>query len=567
MDHRHERAAGPLTGAAATAIAPPATPTPTRSPTARTRRATAVRVGVALLVASLLVWLGPPGTDFAAHVYQRAVFLKHGFVLWDNYWYSGRYSFINYSLLYYPLAGLVGNKALAVGSFVVATLAFTLVASREWGPASRWSTLSFAVIWSAFVLTGAFPFDLGIALVLSALVAAQAHRYVICAVLTLLTAAASPLAFVLLALILLAVGLNKRVSGGAWRWIACALGAAGAVEFALFRLFPSGGSFPFSIDALAGALALCGGIALLTRGSDRARPLRWIALALAAACVASYLVPSSVGANIIRFRFAALPLVLLAVSIGRPPPRLVAVAAVALAGCWNLAPLVAGFASASRDASASPRYWRPALRFLTAHLTPSFRVEAVDSAHHWAAAYLPAAGIPVVRGWFRQDDLPQNRILYGPLTKGSYLRWLRGLGVRYVVLTDAPPDVSSGKESSLLRSGRSGLIRVFATRHLAILAVPSPRPIVTGPGPARVLELQRAGLRVRLPRSGTYRLAVHYSPYWRTSTGCLVASRSGMMRLTVKRPAVARLTFSVSLDKAADVLAGEQPERCSPATG
>ncbi len=527
------------------------------------RRATAFRVGVALIVASLLVWLGPPGTDFAAHVYQRAIFLQHGFTLWDNYWYSGRYSFINYSLIYYPLAGLVGNRGVAVGSFAVATLAFTLVASRQWGPASRWSTLSFAVIWSAFVLTGAFPFDLGIALALSALVAAQAHRYVVCSLLTLLTAAASPLAFVLLAVILLAVGLSKREALGAWRWIGCVLGVVGVVELVLFRLFPSGGSFPFSIDALAGALALCGGIVLLTHGSERARPLRWIALALGAACVASYVVPSAVGANIIRFRFAALPLVLLALSLGGPHRRLVAVAGIVLAGSWNLAPLVAGFASARRDASASPQYWRPALRFLSDHLTPSFRVEAVDSAHHWAAAYLPAAGIPLVRGWFRQDDLPQNRILYGPLTKASYLGWLRDLGVRYVVLTDAPPDVSVGNESSLLRSGRSGLTPVFATRHLTILAVPSPRPIITGPGAARVLELRHAALHVELPKRGTYRLAVRYSPYWRTSAGCLDATRRGTIRLTVRRPVVARLTFAVSLEGAADALARERPDRCS----
>jgi hypothetical protein len=38
------------------------------------------------------------------------------------------------------------------------------------------------------------------------------------------------------------------------------------------------------------------------------------------------------------------------------------------------------------------------------------------------------------------------------------------------------------------------------------------------------------------------------------------------MRLTVTRSAVARLTFSVSVDKALDVLAGEQPERCSRRT-
>ena len=39
-------------------------------------------------------------------------------------------------------------------------------------------------------------------------------------------------------------------------------------------------------------------------------------------------------------------------------------------------------------------------------------------------------------------------------------RWLRSLGVRYVVLTDAPTDYSSKQEALLIRSGRSGLIPV-----------------------------------------------------------------------------------------------------------
>src|SRR5437867_3395087 len=70
--------------------------------------------GIAALLASLLAYLGPPGGDVAAHVYQRSVFLNNGFELWNNLWYSGRYGFVTYSVLYYPLAGLMGIKLLAV---------------------------------------------------------------------------------------------------------------------------------------------------------------------------------------------------------------------------------------------------------------------------------------------------------------------------------------------------------------------------------------------------------------------------------------------------------------------
>ena len=35
---------------------------------------------------------------------RRRLFMLHGFTLWDNFWYAGRYAFVNYSVLYYPLA-------------------------------------------------------------------------------------------------------------------------------------------------------------------------------------------------------------------------------------------------------------------------------------------------------------------------------------------------------------------------------------------------------------------------------------------------------------------------------
>ena len=41
-------------------------------------------------IAAALLWLGPPGNDTAAHVYQRELFRSDGLVTWDNYWYSGR---------------------------------------------------------------------------------------------------------------------------------------------------------------------------------------------------------------------------------------------------------------------------------------------------------------------------------------------------------------------------------------------------------------------------------------------------------------------------------------------
>ena len=80
----------------------------------------------------------------------------------------------------------------------------------------------------------------------------------------------------------------------------------------------------------------------------------------------------------------------------------------------------------------------------------------MDTPGHWAAVHLPRAGIPLTRGWYRQDDFPQNEVLYDRLDRATYLKWLRSLGVRYVVLTDAPTDYSAKEEARLIASGARG---------------------------------------------------------------------------------------------------------------
>src|SRR5437867_3824767 len=121
---------------------------------------------IAGFLAAALVWLGPPGSDVAAHVYQRALYLDHGFVLWNNFWYAGRYSFVTYSVLYYPLAAVVGIKLLAVLTVSISVAAFAAVVGHEWGAESRWSVRAFAVVWAVLVVSAAYPFMLGSAFAL-----------------------------------------------------------------------------------------------------------------------------------------------------------------------------------------------------------------------------------------------------------------------------------------------------------------------------------------------------------------------------------------------------------------
>src|SRR5947207_11425977 len=174
------------------------------------RAETLAAVAAAGALAAVLVWVGPQGTDLAAHAYQRTLYLKHGFVLWNNFWYAGRYSFVTYSIVYYPLSALLGIKVLALASVTVGAVAFAVVIGREWGPVARWSSRTFAVLWAGTVLSAAFPFALGVAFSLLALWALQEGKRGRFALFVVLTLAASPLAFLFLVLVLAAVGASRR---------------------------------------------------------------------------------------------------------------------------------------------------------------------------------------------------------------------------------------------------------------------------------------------------------------------------------------------------------------------
>jgi len=526
---------------------------PKASPLAREALLSAA---AAATFAALLVWLGPPGADLAEHAYQRTLFLHHGFALWNNFWYAGRYSFVTYSVLYYPLAAFLGIRLLAVATVSTAALAFAVVVWRQWGPAARWSSRTFAVVWAGIVLSGAFPFALGAALALLAMWALQARKLWRFAVFAALTLAASPLAFLLLALLLAGFGLSRWNDRGALLVPALTLAAFGAVEVVLWRLFP-GGRYPFSFPELAAALTFCILGAAVTWRVERARPLLWVFLVYLAACVAAYLIPSALGENVARLRYAAVPMAVLALSLRRWRPLPVCLGVFALAASWNVTPIAGQYLKGRSDPTANASYWAPAISFLRAHMTPAYRVEAVDTAGHWAAVYLAEAQIPLARGGFRQDDFPQNELLYDEsLGRTAYLRWLRGLGVRYVVLTSAPVDYSSRGEAALLRGGHSSLRPVFRTRDLTIFEVPHPTPILTGPIRGTVRSLTATRVVVDLPSSVQYRLAVRFSPFWHADNACLSRRADGMTTLIPSRPGRLELSFRINAGSALAAVGG-----------
>jgi hypothetical protein len=522
--------------------------------------------GLAATVACLLVWLGPPGGDLAAHEYQRSLFLVHGFTLWDNFWYAGRYAFVGYSVLYYPLAALLGISLLAVLTVALSAAAFALILEREWGHAACWAGRSFAVVWPGVILAGEFPFALGVGLALLSLLALQSGRRWTGAAFIVLTLAASPVAFVLLAVVLIGIVAARpdMLRGRAVPALAVVLTAA--AQLLVMHLFPSGTlEFP-GIEALEATAFSVGLLALVWR-LERAQHLRGILVVYLLTVVTVYAIPSGLGHDIGRLRQLALPLALLVAALRHWRPLPLALAAVLLAGAWNIVPLAGGWAQAAADRAASPAVWKAPVDYLSAHLTEGHRVEAVDTSQHWPALYLARANIPLVRGWFRQDDRPMAGLLYDRrYTPTQYVAWLRRLGVQYVVLTESPTDFSSRREAKLVRSGDTGLRKVFASREVSIYAVPRPQPIVTGPGRPKVLALRESRLMVHVSRGGTYRVAVRWSPYWHASTGCLAHMPDGMLRLQTDTAATVRIAFDVDPTSLFDAFAHTTPG-CPKAPG
>ena len=524
-------------------------------------REAALIAASAASLAALLLWLGPPGNDLPAHLYQRQLFIEHGFVLWNNFWYAGRYSFVTYSLLYYPLAAMVGIKALAVASVATAALAFSVLVVRQWGPVVRISGWAFAIVWPGTVLSATFPFALGAALALLALCALQAGRRRLFAVLAALSLAASPLAFALLGVVVIGAGVVRRRDQLRFGLPLAVVLSGVLVELSLYRLFPGEGHYPFRLADLLPALAFAAlGLAATLR-VERARPLAGVLAVYGIACASVFVIPADVGGNMARLRYLAVPLALLAVALrGWKPLRLV-VPLIALACIWNLGALAGNFERSTADKTSKREQWAPAIAYLRAHLSPDYRVEAVDTVGHWPAVYLPEAGIPLVRGWYRQDDFPENEMLYDAYGPRAYRAWLQRLAVKYVVVANGPPDYSARAEANLLSSGRSGMPIAFWSPDVTIYSVPRAQPVVTGPAPATIMRLLPTRLLVHVGGAGTYRVAVRYSPYWRTSEGCLSTAEDGMLDLTVARAGLVDLDFKVNVHRGLGVLTGSTPKR------
>jgi hypothetical protein len=492
-------------------------------------------IGTACAVAVLV--FAPPAQDLAAHAY-RASLVSHGVLLWDNYWYTGTYPLVTYSLLAPALSALLGVAALVVACTAAAGALFASIATREWGADARWPSRAFAVAAALPLLPGLDAYVLGVPLLLATIVLLQRDHRVAALVSAALTLAASPLAFVFLLGIVLALFLSGR---GAWRSIAVVGGGLAVLAVleavALLVVFPGTGVYPFLVWHLAavGGLALAG--TLLAYRDQATRPIALLLCGWGIASLVSFLVANPIGDNFARLRYAVFPLLLL-LAVRRHHRGIASVVAAA-ALVYAAVPDLVQVGEQADASSSHARSWAPAVFYLRAHLPPGARVEVVPTSARWESYYLPARGIPLARGWFRQTDMARNRLLYrAGLTRAAYARWLERSAVQFVVLTPYPlDDHGASSEAHLLRARGSGLRIVWKHAGFTIFSAPRRARLMTGAAGARVIAFSHDRIAGVARRGGKESLRVSYSPYWATSgaASCVVRGHSGMSTVRFAR--------------------------------
>ena len=529
------------------------------------RRELVLAGALACVGSALLVILAPPTGDAPAHLY-RTLLVREGVFVWDNLWYGGHYPLASYSLLYYVPAALVGNLPLVFGAVVLSAVLFASLVEREWGAAGIWPARTFGVLAAGPIFVGTYSYALGLAAGLGALCALQRGRKWLAAAAAALTLGFSPLAFVFLCLALVALALVRGRFGRSAAVFAAVIAAIGAVQFLALVRFPSSGPYPFRLLELGAVLTVTVLGAALARQTSRGAPLAAFFLVWGGASVVMFLVATPVGENLTRLRSLVFPLMLLTAFVARFRPRWLAALALSVALVYNVAPYVAPMLERTDLRPAHGAFWAPALDFLQERSGPNYRVEVVPTFDHWEAYWLPRAGIPLARGWYRQIDIARNELFYEkPLAAAAYRDWLRRMGVRYVLL----PETRLGqkgeeREAALLRSGSSGLEEVFFDGKVAIYELPRPAPILTGPGSPRVTRLDHSRIEGVLTEPGSFLLRIRYTRYWRVRSGSVCVERvaGGMTQLRATQPGRFALAVPEQPASLVRLLVGRPPARC-----
>ncbi len=209
---------------------------------------------VASLVGSLVVWLaGWRGSDWPAALFRVELFDRSGFTIWNPYWYAGHHV-PAYSVLFPPLADLVGIGTIAIASTVASIVLFGRLARTHLEHAAAPLLAVFGAGVIANLAIGRLPFALGAAFALAGLVALDRRHPSWAVVAAVLASLSSPLAGAFLVLALVAWALAD-LRARAFVAGSVAVGALVPI-FVFFEVFPQGGWFPYRGDEFLGTLRL-----------------------------------------------------------------------------------------------------------------------------------------------------------------------------------------------------------------------------------------------------------------------------------------------------------------------
>jgi hypothetical protein len=518
-----------------------------------------------LLALAMLIW-SPPVGDLAAQVFRTELFQRAGLAIWNGSWYGGHYT-LTYSLLFPPLAALLGPQLVGTGAVVASSYLFDRLVRDRWGVEARWATLWFAAGVVTLLADGQLTFALGVAFGLAALRCLQLER----SALTLLAAAACPLASPVAGAFLGGVLMVGALEPGR-RPQRLPLGAAAialALTLAPNLAFPEAGHFPFVSSSYVAIPLWCAGALALTQGvRSEERQLRRVIVAYLLASTLIWLTPNALGGNAVRLGALFGGPILAAVLLSRRPRPAIPtwifapVLVLAIAGSlyWQLTASVAQIARSVGDPSTTSAYFRPAARWLRAQGAGGTRIEVPPTANHWESAYL-APKFELARGWLRQLDTTRDDLFYGDkaLTEAGYGDWLRSNAISYVALPDAPLDYSSQDERRLILSEPSYLSLRFRDEHWRIYRVREPKPLVAalGGATAETLWIGRQGFALDVKHPGEFLVRVSFTPYWSISRGAGCILRRGDWTVArASHPGVFRVAADFSVGRAWNAVTG-----------
>jgi hypothetical protein len=523
---------------------------------------------------ALMHLVGLTGVDTAAHVYKTGLVAQGQSLAWDDLWYAGSYGVAGYGVVYYLLARVVTETPIVVASAGLLPLLFHLYVRRAWRVTNLLPAVALAVVTVLYLANGQDPFLLAMALTMGGLALLAADHPLWAALPVGLAAFTNPVAVVAGAVFVLAEILARPSSRRRVALFCAALLPFALVWLATLLAFRGHVSYLAQPAELLKWSAIAAvGVLLARLSGDPDRRAKQILFAVAGAlCLAAIVVPSELGNNAARFlALFGLPALLMIRDV-RLPRAATAVLLAAVAAVQLAAPV--GDLLRTGDAAQTRRaFFAPALAYAARSYDPDFRDHVVALRLHWEACYFPQAGLPITRGWFRQDDWQHNALLYHDPGPAAYVAWLRDLGVRDVFVPHAALDMSSTGELSLIvRSG--SFVKVLDEADWTVYRLRDPVPLVVAQNPAgsvpstaapaaaggaAVTAVTHDAVTVTVRRAGSYVVKFTWTPYWRLvapvspggrSPGSLAPAPRGWTLLRAGRPGTFRLQVRPTLGAA-----------------